>query len=132
MSITAEDARVTYTGPKTVATGCATCTTATVRLSATVKDIQAVLAEAAGDVDPGDVRNATVNFVNRSTGLIIGTATVALPDPLNSTTGEAVFNWSVNLGTSTSQSFTVGMTVGNYYIRNNALDNVTVTVLKGN
>jgi hypothetical protein len=130
MSILAEDARVTYTGPKNVVTACATCATATVRLSASVKDIQAVLAEAAGDVDPGDIRHATVNFINRTTGLSIGAAAISLPDPVDPAIGEAVFNWNINLGTAASQNFTVGIMVNGYYTRNNTLDNVTVTVSK--
>jgi hypothetical protein len=60
-----EDARVTFTGAERAASRLPGSTSAEVVLSATVQDIS-VTADAAGDDAPGDVRNATVTFVDRS------------------------------------------------------------------
>jgi len=46
------------------------------------------------------------------------------------TTGTATLNWSVNLGSATSKSYTIGFAVGNYYNRTSTADNIVVTVSK--
>ena len=57
-----------------------TTSTATVTLTATIKDISAT-AQANGDTAAGDVRYATVTFINRDTGASISPAIpVTLPD----------------------------------------------------
>jgi hypothetical protein len=121
LAIKQEEALTAYKGQSSVSTGCATCTTTTVRLEALVTEV--------ADGNPGDVRKATMIFVNRATGLAIGTGIL---DSTKSTATEAYyyFNWSVNLGTSPSQTFTIGMAAGTYYLRNNVADNGTVTVTK--
>jgi YVTN family beta-propeller protein len=126
--VSKEDARSTYTGPTSVKTACRTCTSATVTLRARVRDISATT-EAAGDGDPGDVRNANVTFVDRSTNAIIGTANVALTGS-DQTVGEATFNWTASIGTSSSKSFTIGMIVGNAYNRNSTTEDAVVVVSK--
>ena len=69
----------------------------------------------------GDVRNAKVQFVDRSTGTVLGTAVVV---PIgDGTTGTATLNWA-----ATPKAYTIGFVVLNYYTRNNALDNVNITV----
>jgi hypothetical protein len=75
------------------------------------------------DSSLGDLRNASVIFVNRTTGATIATV-AAGPD------GIASFDWTVNLGTATSQTTKIGMMVTNYYLRNNSLDDGTVTITK--
>jgi Bacterial Ig-like domain (group 3) len=125
MSALREDARVTYTGATTVNTGCSSCASAIVRLEATVRDIS--LVSAATDADPGDVGTATVAFVNRATGAVIQTVVVT-PSPNDQRIGKAVYDWPVNLGKSSSQTFTIGMVVGNQYLRNSTLDDAKVTV----
>jgi hypothetical protein len=126
--VSKEDARSTYTGPTSVKTACRTCTSATVNLRAVVRDISSTN-EAASDTDSGDIRNANVMFVDRGTNSIIGTVNVALTGS-DITVGEATFNWTVNLGTSSSKSYTIGMIVGNFYNRNSTTENAIVVVSK--
>lgn len=129
MSIVREDARVALYGYNTtVYTACRTCTTATVVLRAQVRDISAT-AEANGDASPGDIRNATVNFVDRGTYAAIATVPVRLLNESDATVGEAVYEWTVNLGTASSKTFKIGYTVGNFYTRS-TYEYVTVTVSK--
>jgi hypothetical protein len=40
------------------------------------------------------------------------------------------FNWSANIGSASSQTFTIGIVVNNYYTRNASTENETVTVSK--
>jgi Big-like domain-containing protein/Kelch motif protein len=127
MSIIREDARIEG-DPITVYTACPTCTTAKVHLKATVWDIS-VTPDAAGDVWPGDIRNATVTFANRTTPATIATVPVTLTDPSVLTTGEAVYEWTVDIGTAATKTINVGYTVGGLYTRT-TYDVFTVTVSK--
>jgi hypothetical protein len=127
LNVLREDARPALTGAAVVGTGCSSCTSATVRLEATVRDISAVAP--ATDLDPDDIGTATVSFVNRATGAIIQTVTV-VSDPRDRRTGKAVYNRPINIGKSSSQTFTIGMIVGNQYLRNSAGDDAKVTVVK--
>ena len=122
-----EDARVSFSAPTTVNTGCSNCSAATVRLEATVSDIS--LVSPATDGDAGDVGMANVAFVNRATGTIIQTVPVT-PDPKDHRVGKAVYDWPVNIGKNSSQTFTIGMSVGNQYIRNSTLDDAKITVVR--
>ena len=72
---------------------------------------------------PGDLRNATVAFIDRTTAATIATVNVGA-------NGVATFDWSVNLGTATTKTYTIGFVVSNYYNRNNTADNATVVVNK--
>ena len=65
LGVKAEDALTAYTGPAEVLT---TTGAATIRLEAKVWEV--------ADGDLGDVRTATVTFVNRTTGATIGTGTL--------------------------------------------------------
>jgi hypothetical protein len=128
--ISKEDIRSTYTGQTMVSTASPTISTATVILSATLKDISAT-AEANGDTSPGDVRNATVTFINRDTGGSISPAIpVTLPDTSDTANGTVSYNWSVDIGTANSQTIRVGIMVGNYYTRSSSEDDTLVTVSK--
>src|SRR5206468_9525566 len=60
-----ENARAYYTGAGLFWTSSISTTTATVTLSATVKDITAVTGDPAYDPYAGDIRNAKVTFINR-------------------------------------------------------------------
>jgi hypothetical protein len=129
LPITAEDARITYTGSMCVATSSATATSGTVTLSATIQDITATL-EAAGDISFGDIRNAKITFVNldNATPVNIATVNVGLVNPSDTKTGTAVYNWlNVPVG-----QHTVGIIVSNYYTRNNSNDNVMINVYQPN
>ena len=128
LTVTKEDASATYTGLLYVATASENESTTTVHLRATVTDLSLI--------DPldntlGDIRNATVTFVNRDNNDIIATGLpVTLIDPSDVSTGTASFDWLVDLGNQTSESFTVGVIVDNYYHRNSPYDNVIVNVSK--
>lgn len=127
MSIVREDARVVQYGG-TVYTACQSCTTAKVLLRATVRDISAT-AEANGDASPGDIRNATFTFINRSSYAGIATVPVTVSDLADPRTGEAVYEWTVDLGSAASKSFKIGYSVGGLYTRN-TYDYVTLTVVR--
>ncbi len=117
LTVTAEDARVTYTGPTEVKSTAAG--RATVALKVTVKDISGMPANPAFDADAGKIANARVAFVNRSTtpATIIGeVAVVASADPK---VGTASFSFPVNLGTEASMTYTIGIVVKNFYTEDN-------------
>lgn len=129
LTISQEDARVTYTGSVFVATGSATTGTAT--LSATIQDITAT-ADAAGDASFGDIRNATVRFVNRDNGnALLCTAPIGLVSAADTKTGTATCTAPLSTGNSNSASYTVGVIVDGYYTRNSSDDNTLVTVAQG-
>jgi hypothetical protein len=116
--VKAEDALTAYTGPAEVIT---TTGAATIRLETRVSEL--------ADGQLGDVRTATVAFINRTTGATIGTAIL---DTAKSTPAMAYyyFNYAVNIGASTSQTFTIGTFVNGYYTRNATADNGTTIVKK--
>src|SRR5262249_35215483 len=115
----------TYTGLLYVATASATTSTASVTLSATVKDTSG---------GAGTITNANVTFVIRGSNGAPDTVINATPVPVSLinatdiTTGTAGYNWSVNIGTNSSQSYTIGIIVGNDYSRNSSNDDAIVTV----
>jgi hypothetical protein len=126
MTIQKEDARVSYGGPTSFTLGGAT---GTVVLNLTVKDISAMTGDPAWDANPGDIRNAQIQFWDRGTNTVLGTVNVtAGPDP--ATVGTATFNWAVNLGTATSKTYSIGFVATNYYNRNQSVDDVNITVNK--
>jgi len=59
----------------------------------------------------------------------IGTATL---DTSKSTALAAYYfyDWIVDIGTNTSQTFTIGSGAGNYYVRNSTTEDGTITVVK--
>jgi len=132
LSVMQEDARATYTGALFASTASATSTSATVTLSATIQDITAVTGDLAYDSYPGDIRNATVTFINRDTNAVIATVPVGLADLNDKKTGTATYNWSASIGSCASSpcsaTFTIGVIVNNYYTRNSSADNTVVTV----
>src|SRR5439155_18353520 len=71
LAVTQEDARAYYTGSLFVSTSGPNSYTATVTLSATIKDITAVTGDPAYDAYLGDNRNAKVTFINRDTNTVI-------------------------------------------------------------
>ena len=131
LTIAKEDARATFTGSQFVSTSCATCSGATVTLSATIRDIS-VTSEAAGDVHPGDISKAMVRFVDRETNAAIsGWLPVMLVNNADKLTGTVVYNWVTTTGASDAADYTIGIEVDNgHYFRNNTADNVVVMVAK--
>ncbi|MCK7555767.1 T9SS type A sorting domain-containing protein [Chitinophaga sedimenti] len=103
-TILPEDARIHYTGSTFASTG-------TVTLSATVRDF----------TPGGDIANATVTFIDRTTNTAIATVPVT-------PAGTATYNWPVNLGAASAKEFTIGMIAGGYYQRNASEENTIVTV----
>jgi hypothetical protein len=109
LTVTQEDARVTYTGPMFVTTASETATSVVVPLSATVQDITAV--SPGSDSTPGDIRNATVTFL-KDNSVILGCMNlpVNLVNPADTKTGTAGCNWTASVG-----NYTITVMVGGYY-----------------
>jgi len=103
MTIAVEDARVAYAGAPTL------------QLSGGKVTLIASVTELA-DGNPGDLTMATVQFINRANNAVLGTVPVGAD-------GKASMQW-----TTTAGSYSIGFVVGNYYSRNNAADNVPITV----
>src|SRR5262249_26031507 len=84
------------------------------------------------DPSRGDIRNATVTFVDRgNNNAVLGTPNlpVKLVDSADNTTGSAFENISLPLNTSTgSTQYTVGVIVKNYYTDNSSAEDTVVTV----
>jgi hypothetical protein len=140
LTVTQEDARVTYTGALVVVTQSITTYTATVTLRATVQDITAVPSDPAYDPYAGDIRNATVTFVNRDTNTVLGTVGFGTPTPIvlvnpgDSKTGTVALPVTFTIPSSGSGAITptIGIIVGyngaGYYTRNSSADNAVITV----
>jgi hypothetical protein len=123
-----EDARAYYTGTLYGSTGSGT--TATITLSATVRDISAETTDSSTDPFAGDISKATVTFIDRTTNTVIATVPVSLVNAQDSNVGTATYNWPVDLGTDNAKDFTIGIQVSGYYQRNASVDNTIVTVSK--
>jgi len=128
--INCEDARPTYTGALFASTKSTNDGGATVTLSATIQDITAVTGDPAYDLFAGDIRKATVTFINRDNNTAIATVPIGLVNAADTKTGTATYNWSVNIGTADSAQYTIGIIVTSYYTRNNSSDDTVVTVSK--
>ncbi len=113
VTVVAEDATVTYDGQTDAVTEGGT--SASVLFSATVVD--------AVDPDAGQITNATVRFVNRGTGDTL----CAAPVTGGPTTGTASCSAPLTRSGATT-AYTVGTVVGGRYLRDDAADDVTVTV----
>jgi autotransporter-associated beta strand protein len=123
-----EDARAYYTGTLFGVTGSGS--TATITLSATIHDITADTTDAETDPFAGDISNAKVTFINRTTNTVIATVPVALVNAQDTKIGTATYNWPVDLGSSNAKDYTIGIQVSGYYQRNASVDNTIVTVSK--
>jgi VCBS repeat-containing protein len=128
-----EDARAYYTGTLFVNTSCATCSSGTATLSATIKDITAEASDSAFDNFAGDIRNSKVTFVDRDTNTPIAgcsNLSVGLVNLADPKTGTATCNWNVNIGSADSLDYTIGIIVSNYYTRSASAENSVLTVSK--
>jgi hypothetical protein len=130
LTITKENARATYTGLLFVSTPSTSTNSATITLRATIQDITAVLP--ATDPDGGDIRNATVKFVDRdASDAVLCTATVGLINAADSKTASASCDWTASMSSSdNSVHFTIGIVVDGYYTRNESEDDAVVTLAK--
>jgi hypothetical protein len=131
LHVTPEDAWADYTGALFVSTASPSSSLATVTLSATIKDITAVPDDPAYDACAGDIRNATVAFINLENNTIIAQGVpVGLVSPSDPKTGTATCDWKVDIGKEDSTSTTVGIVVNRRYTRNASEDNTVVTISK--
>src|SRR5437667_6143118 len=100
-------------------------------LSATIQDITAVLGDSAYDSDAGDIRKATLTFVNRAAGgAVLCTAPIGLVNLADRKTGTATCDWMVDIGPLESAQYTIGVIVGGYYLRDASVDDAAVIVSK--
>jgi hypothetical protein len=131
LTVTREDALAIYTGATFASTSSIKASTATVTLAATILDITADNTDQKYDAYPGDIRKATVTFINRDNGQVLAAdIPVGLVSSADLKVGTASTNVTLSLGGSDSESFTIGIIVNNYYARNSSDDNTVVTVSK--
>jgi len=123
-----EDARVYYTGNLFGSTGSGSTTTMV--LSATVRDITAETTAPETDPFAGDISQATITFIDRTSNTAIATVPVNLVNNQDTKTGTATYNWSVDLGADNAKDVTIGVQVNGYYQRDAAVDNTIVTISK--
>ena len=123
ITVTQEDARVTFTGPHIESATGPASGTAAVTLSATVADISAT-PDANGDTWPGDIVNATLTFVDRATGATLCTAPLGLVRSDVPTIAAGTCTWTTPL--TATNTVTIGMVVGGYYTRKAAADDVAL------
>jgi hypothetical protein len=123
-----ENASATYTGDLFVFASSVTSSSAAVTLRATIQDPPV----SATDPFQGDIRNATVTFVDRgNNNAVLGTANlpVNLINASDSTTGSVFETVSLPINTTTgSTQYTIGIIVRNYYTDNNSAEDTVVTV----
>jgi autotransporter-associated beta strand protein len=123
-----EDARTYYSGTLLASTGSGSA--ATITLSATIRDITAETGDAASDAFAGDIRNARVSFIDRSTNTVIATVPVGLVNGTDNSVGTATYNWNVDIGNTDAKDYTIGIVVSGYYTRNSSGENTVLTVSK--
>src|SRR5205085_8471322 len=130
LTITQEDARADYSGNMLFWTSSATSSTATVTFAATIRDISAVTGDPAYDAYAGDIRNATVTFVNRDSGnATLCTAPVVLLNSSDTKVGTATCTTSsLSSGSTSGSQYTIGTMVSGYYMRNDEGDDTVITV----
>jgi hypothetical protein len=120
LTITKEDALVTYTGLTLVATTTPSSSTATLTLSATIQDITAVTGDANYDANAGDIRKATVTF--NVDGVDKPAVPIGLVNGSDSKTGTAVCNVTgVGIG-----DHTILIKLNGYYVCTPGGDNAVV------
>jgi len=113
-----EDAISTYVGPLFVSTPSINDTIAIVELRAVIQDISFYPEDPDFDPNAGNITTSTVKFIKWDNGtytVIAAGLPVQLIDPADSTTGAAIYQWSVDLGNLDSESFTVGIIVERHY-----------------
>src|SRR3989454_6543724 len=127
LPVTPEDARVTYAGNMFVGIPL-TATSAPITLIATIQDITAT-GDAGDDSYPGDIRNATVTFVNRdASNATLCTAPVLLVNSSDTKTASGTCTFTGTVDNTGSKQYTVGIVVSGYYARNASTDNTVVTI----
>ncbi|HSY47190.1 MAG TPA: MBG domain-containing protein [Thermoanaerobaculia bacterium] len=125
LTVTQEDATVTFIAPLTVSASPVTGT-ATVTLASLVKDVPDS-GDGSGPNALGDIRKATLTFINRATGQTLCTAPIGLVTASDTSTGVATCSF-----TATTATYTIESRVGGWYARDSAADDVTLSVLRPN
>ena len=137
LTVVQENAAATYTGPMFMFTPSVSTGIANVPLRATIQDPTALAtSDSRYDASAGDIRNATVKFVAReagggyTAGQTICTATLTLIDASDSKTATAACPTApaFNIGSFDSDSFSIGIVVGGYYLEDAADDNTLITI----
>jgi uncharacterized delta-60 repeat protein len=125
-----EDTRTYYTGALFASTSGITSTSATVTLSATIKDITAVgSGDPSYDAFAGDIRNATVTFYNADNNSVLAAnVPVGLVNVADKTVGTATANVVLSTGSAGYASYTIGIKVNNYYIRYSSSEHTVITI----
>ncbi len=129
LTVLPEDARVTYTGARFASTSSPSGGPARVTLAATIRDITAVSGDPAYDAYPGDIRTATLRFVNRETGATLCAAPIGLVSAADLKTGTATCTWTATVGEAALRA-PVGIAIGGNYTRDAAADDTIVTVAR--
>jgi hypothetical protein len=127
LTVTEENAAVNYSGVIFFSTSSVSTSTGTATFTATVTDDNDSAATR------GDIRNAKVTFVNRDTGVPFAGCVnlpVGLVNPANLTVGTATCQTTLTTGSQDSMTYTVGIRVSNYYLRDDSNDNELVTIYK--
>jgi hypothetical protein len=118
LTVTPEDAAVAFLAPLTAAMS---PYPATVTLAVTVQESPS---QGEGPDTVGDIRNATMTFVDRLTGLTLCTAPIGLVASSTPGIGVASCSFSAPAGT-----YTIESRVGGWYARDDRADDVVVTVV---
>jgi hypothetical protein len=128
LAITQEDARVTYAGNLFVGIPLSS-TSGSITLNATISDITAVTGDPAYDTYAGDIRNATLTFVDAGNGnATLCTGPILLVNASDTKTGSVTCTFTGTVDSTGSRQYTVGMVVGGYYVRNASTDDTVVTI----
>src|SRR5262249_40325443 len=139
LTVAQEDARTYYTGLVYVTTASASSTSATVVLSATVKDITAVpssdplYSPSQYDGFPGDIRTAQLEFYIVETNKYVA-ATIGLVNPNDTTVGTATATTTLTTGPSGGQPYTIRAVLGRNglgkYARDDSREDTVVDVIQ--
>jgi hypothetical protein len=142
LTVTQEDARTFYTGGSLFFATSVNASTATVTLSATVKDITPVDpsgSQPIPDTYSGDIRTARVAFVDRTTGVALTNCASMTPSLVSSsdlTVGTVVCLATLSISNSGGSPYEIGIRVGSNdsgsnignYSRNVGDEDTTVVV----
>ena len=132
LTVTQEDARATYTGDSLFWGTSADASSATVTLTATIKDVTALTDDSAYDPFAGDISHATVTFVNRdaASAPLSGCSNlpVALVRSSDTTVGTVSCSTTLSISSSGATQSTIGIVVGGYYTDNTSDENAVIDV----
>ena len=130
ITVEEEDARSTYTGPLFLSS--AESGDFTVTLMATVRDITAVSADLATDPNAGDIRNASVKFVDENDVELCSAPAVTLVFAGDETTGSASCQYTGSLASNEDElPLEVAIVVNDHYVDTSDNEVVVLVVRPG-